>query len=223
DGMSYAQNLRTIVQARVRGGWIRWMWLLPPLMSAPGLLFSNRFDLNTFGLNQFYRNRLVRCYLGATRWQPGKRHEHPFTGFDGNDDFPLSDLRTVGLGNEETPQAEAARAESDSETPLNQTKEQPPAAPENRDDHYCGESFRGPFPIINCTLNLGGSSDLAIHTRQSASFSVTPLFGGASRKKVGYAPTVNDQKRCFAGGVTLGEAVSVSGAAASPNMGYNTS
>src|SRR4029079_11375374 len=28
-----------------------------------GIISSTRFELNVFGLNQFYRNRLVRCYL----------------------------------------------------------------------------------------------------------------------------------------------------------------
>ncbi|HEX7796089.1 MAG TPA: patatin-like phospholipase family protein, partial [Vicinamibacterales bacterium] len=54
-----------------------------------GIICSTRFELNVFGLNQFYRNRLVRCYLGATRWVPGLRTPHPFTAFDGGDDLPL--------------------------------------------------------------------------------------------------------------------------------------
>lgn len=146
-----------------------------------GLVFSFCFEINIFGLNQFYRNRLVRCYLGATRWTPGIRKPHPFTGFDFKDDIPLSDL--------------------------------------NGD-------FRGPFPIFNCTLNLAGSSDLALNTRHSASFMLTPRRCGSDRPKVGYAPT---GKYAYTGGsgfadnVMLGQAVSISGAAASPNMGYNTS
>jgi hypothetical protein len=208
DHLSYAQNLDSILVKPLPRFAFPYMWLLPIATGILGLVVSNRFDLNTFGLNQFYRNRLVRCYLGATRWQPGKRHEHPFTGFDGGDDILLSDLRAVGLGNEPAAQAGVP----------------PPDDPaKERKTTYCGESFRGPFPIINCTLNLGGSSDLTIHTRQSASFAVTPLFGGAERKKVGYAPTINENGEKFADGVTLGEAISVSGAAASPNMGYNTS
>ncbi|HEV2202440.1 MAG TPA: patatin-like phospholipase family protein [Bryobacteraceae bacterium] len=148
-------------------------------------IFSWRFNLNTFGLNQFYRNRLVRCYLGATRWEPGKRHPERFTGFDEDDDLDISELQWESGGD-------------------------PP--------------FRGPFPIVNCSLNLGGSSDLAVKTRQSACFTVTPLNCGAARTKVGYAPIRKiDQPGGFAKGVSLGEAISVSGAAASPNMGYNTS
>lgn len=141
-------------------------------------LFSRYFEINIFGLNQFYRNRLVRCYLGASRWAFGERSPHPFTKFDFADDLPLSDLST---------------------------------------------GFRGPFPIFNCSLNLAGSADLALNTRHSASFSLTPLHCGSDRPKVGYAPTGIGPDGSFADGVTLGQAVAISGAAASPNMGYNTS
>ncbi|RXH54240.1 patatin-like phospholipase family protein [Granulicella sibirica] len=145
-------------------------------------LFSKYFDINLFGLSQFYRNRLVRCYLGATRWAPGVRRPHPFTKFDFDDDIFLSDLKN---------------------------------------------DFRGPFPIFNCTLNLTGSTDLSIRSRHSASFSLTPLRCGADRPRVGYAPTglsrPDQQAPSFAGGVLLGQAVAISGAAVSSNMGYNTS
>ncbi|MDE3195093.1 MAG: patatin-like phospholipase family protein [Acidobacteriota bacterium] len=187
DDLSYARNLQQIAVTGVGG--LPAIWVIVAAVAAIGAICSNRFDLNTFSLNHFYRNRLVRCYLGATRWQPGKRRPHPFTAFDDDDDLDLADLR-VPAGNQRKT--------------------------------FCNEVFRGPFPIINCTLNLGGSSDLTVHTRQSASFSVTPLYAGATRKKVGFAPIV-DGKKCFAGGVKLGEAISISGAAASPNMGYNTS
>jgi hypothetical protein len=156
-----------------------------------GIWFSWFFEINIFGLSHFYRNRLVRCYLGATRWVPGLRKPQPFTGFDGADDFALSRLRN-GVDFESKPPR-----------PL---------------------EFRGPFPILNCSLNLGGSSDLALQTRHSASFSLTPLRCGADRRRVGYAPTPTKGGQApFAGGVRLGQAVAISGAAASPNMGYNTS
>jgi len=150
------------------------------IVTVCGLIFSWFFEINVFGLNQFYRNRIVRCYLGATRWMPGLRSAQPFTKFDFEDDMPLSTLK---------------------------------------------EDYPGPLPIINCSLNLAGSSDLALNTRHSASFSLTPLHCGADRPKVGYARTGPSKlsRDCFASGVTLGQAVSISGAAASPNMGYNTS
>lgn len=42
-----------------------------------------RFDINLFSLHNFYRNRLTRCYLGAT-WL---RKANPFTGFTFRDDL----------------------------------------------------------------------------------------------------------------------------------------
>ena len=186
----YAQILQAIVDTRFREFpvWLPGIFVLAIGAGIVASILSKRFDLNTFSLNEFYRDRLVRCYLGATRWQPGTRHPHPFTGFDGCDDIRLARLRV-----------------------------------EDRD--FCGrdESFRGPFPIVNCTLNLGGSSDLAVHTRHGASFILTPLFSGSNRGAVGYVRTEAGAEMRFAGGITLGEAMSISGAAASANMGYNTS
>ena len=178
-GSVYWENLHDL-DLSVVGMWAGGLLVL-------GWFVSRRFDLNVFGLNEFYRNRLVRCYLGATRWQPGKRRPHRFTAFDGADDIPLANLRY---------------------NPPNNTPDRP--------------SFRGPFPILNGALNLGGSSDLDVHTRHSASFVMTPLHCGADRPTVGYAPT-DSGKEAFAGGLALGQAVSISGAAASPNMGYDTS
>jgi hypothetical protein len=155
-----------------------------------GSLCSWFFDINIFGLNQFYRNRLVRGYLGATRWAPGLRNPNPFTKFDFADDLQLSRFRT------------------------DSSYDGPPA-------DAC-DPYRGPFPLVNCTLNLGGSADLALNTRHSSSFTLTPLRCGCDRPKLGYAPTCSGDSG-FADGVSLGDAVAISGAAVSSNMGYSTS
>ncbi|MEW5967757.1 MAG: hypothetical protein AB1720_12315 [Pseudomonadota bacterium] len=56
-------------------------------------LLGWRVDVNLFSLHGFYRNRLTRCYLGATRvGDDDARNPHPFTGFDPRDDLPLSHL-----------------------------------------------------------------------------------------------------------------------------------
>lgn len=53
-------------------------------------LFAWRVDINEFSLHAFYRNRLARCYLGASNIP---RHPNPFTGFDKKDaDIPVSAL-----------------------------------------------------------------------------------------------------------------------------------
>jgi Patatin-like phospholipase len=54
------------------------------------VLFAWRVDINEFSLHAFYRNRLTRCYLGASRVP---RRPNPFTGFDDNDaDVAVCDL-----------------------------------------------------------------------------------------------------------------------------------
>jgi Patatin-like phospholipase len=149
------------------------------------LLLASRVDINDFSLNAFYKNRLVRCYLGATRFVPGERTPQNFTGFDEHDDLPLAELCRDDL------------------------------AP------------RVPLHLVNGTLNLGGSSDLALHTRHGASFTMSPLFCGSAypsspetgvTREIGFVET-----RVYAGSPTLGQVVAVSGAAASPNSGYHTS
>jgi len=56
------------------------------------LLFAWRVDINQFSMHNFYKNRLVRCYLGASR---ARAHRQPnaFTGFDLEDDIRLSRFR----------------------------------------------------------------------------------------------------------------------------------
>jgi hypothetical protein len=49
-----------------------------------------RVDINEFSMHHFYKNRLVRCYLGASN---PNRKPNPFTGFDDSDDVPLKELR----------------------------------------------------------------------------------------------------------------------------------
>src|SRR5713101_1319730 len=54
------------------------------------VLVSWRVDINEFSTHYLYRNRLVRCYLGAS---VPKRNAQPFTGFSDTDNFPLGSLK----------------------------------------------------------------------------------------------------------------------------------
>jgi predicted acylesterase/phospholipase RssA len=54
------------------------------------VIVSWRVDINEFSIHYLYRNRLIRCYLGAS--VPDRRAQ-PFTGFSDADNFPLSALR----------------------------------------------------------------------------------------------------------------------------------
>lgn len=67
--------------------WVA-VWCVGSLLAATAL--AARIDVNLFSIYHFYRQRLVRCYLGASRCK--LRSPHPFTGFDPRDDLKLSDL-----------------------------------------------------------------------------------------------------------------------------------
>ena len=157
------------------------------------LVLSWRVNLNEFSMNLFYRNRIVRAYLGASHTD---RNPNPFTGFDPADDFWLKDLRAS-----------------------------------NR--------YSGPFPIMNMALNLVGGKDLAWQERKAESFTMTPFRCGfdtwleqldlekgfpqprpSDTSKYAYRPTTDFgfEKTGF----RLGTAISISGAAASPNMGFHS-
>ena len=61
------------------------------LASANFLILSVRVNINQFSMHQFYKNRLTRCYLGASAGLD--RKPNAFTGFDPKDDFLLHKLR----------------------------------------------------------------------------------------------------------------------------------
>lgn len=76
-----------------------------------------------------------------------------------------------------------------------------------------------PLPVINATLNLVRSQEkLAWQQRKGESFAMTPFYCGnffeGYRRSEAYGGF---------GGISLGTAVTISGAAANPNMGYSSS
>lgn len=174
------------------------LWLTLGGLVLIGLLLAWRVDINKFSLHMMYRNRLVRAYLGASNQN---RRPHPFTGFDPADDENLDDL----------------------------------LAP--------GGKLQKPYLIVNTALNLVNGKELAWQTRKAANFTFTPAFcgfelpsmaspgksklvheamRGGFRRTTTYSarsPTRYDEDR----GASLGMAVAVSGAAASPSMGYHSS
>ena len=83
------------------------------------------------------------------------------------------------------------------------------------------------YPILDMTLNLLATKNLAWQERKAKSFVSTPLFTGGHR--VGYRPSalysagwwgsLREPER----GISLGTAMALSGAAVSPNWGYHSS
>lgn len=81
-----------------------------------------------------------------------------------------------------------------------------------------GETPR-PLSVINVTLNLvGGTDNLAWQQRKAESFSMTPLYCGNFLE--GYR---RSDRYGGADGITLGTAMTISGAAANPSAGYHSS
>ncbi len=77
-----------------------------------------------------------------------------------------------------------------------------------------------PFHVINIALNVVSGRNLAWQQRKAEPFVATPLACGSHGP--GYRPTReygNDGDH----GISLGTAMAISGAAASPNMGYHSS
>ncbi len=151
-----------------------------------------QYDVNKYSMHSFYRNRLIRCYLGASTRD---RDSDMFTGF-ADDDLPIARLRA---------------------------------------------SKGAPFAIVNTTLNLCKATDLAWQERKGASFTFTPLATGFSFPATAPQPSEaarapDEPMRAYRDsaafgaegsdtedGVSLGTCMAISGAAASPNMGYHSS
>jgi hypothetical protein len=59
------------------------------------LLLGCRLDINEFSMHSFYRNRLTRCYLGASN---KNRNPSPITGFDERDSNDLAICKLTPAG-----------------------------------------------------------------------------------------------------------------------------
>lgn len=170
------------------------------LAAAAGLLawwLGQRVSVNRFSMHAVYRNRLVRAFLGSARRE---RSPDPFTGFDPHDNPRMAELGSW----------------------------------EGRP--------RMLFPVINVTLNQTTGGPSAWSERKGQSFTISPCACGAAFlqrqedanagfaargayvRTAAYAGTEKETGPDDKGtGVTLGTAIALSGAAASPSMGYHTS
>jgi len=181
-------------------GWSTWRHLgLFLLLVVFILLLGSHLDVNRVSLHNFYRFRLIECYLAAS----------------------------YGSGAETLRMGDIA----------------PKCEPE--------EGFDGPFPIINCTLNVTKGDSLDLQKRRARNFIFTPTTCGFTRfdnpsamirsldcaseantplslaehkSKGAAAPAANPGgASAVRKGITLGAAMDISGAAQSPNQGSHTS
>lgn len=75
------------------------------------------------------------------------------------------------------------------------------------------------FHVVNMTLNVVDTSRLAWQQRKAEPFTVSPLHAGTFFKGYRRSKEYGSPNN----GISLGTAMAISGAAASPNMGYNSS
>ena len=150
------------------------------------LVAGRLINTNRFSLHYYWRNRIVRAYLGASN--PDRDNQairarvaNHFTGFAASDGIRMSEIAKDGMGKL--------------------------------------------FHVINIALNLAGAEKLEWQDRKCESFTVSPLHCGSYwlgyRNSAAYGrgePRKEDETEGT--GISLGTAVAISGAAASPNMGY---
>ena len=182
------------------------MWLLAAgLVGGIGVLAGQLVNTNLFSLHGLYRNRLIRAYLGATRGvgERPRGRRNLFTDFD-----PADNVSMPGCARARTIPAETGRR---------------------------GASCPSTSSISRSTWSRGGawpgrSARPPLHDLAAAHGHLLP---GPTRRASDRLPvhlrlTGDKPMRREAGegvrhGISLGSAMAISGAAASPNMGYHSS
>ena len=149
---------------------LKWSAIAGVALFAFSLLASYFVNVNYFSLNDMYRNRLVRAFLGASNADAKDRNK--FDGFAASDNLSMCELL-----------------------------------------HKGGAKL---FHVVNITLNLTGTDNNAWQERKAAPFISTPLHSGGHL--VGYRSS-----ELYCDKISLGTAISLSGAAVSPNWGYHSS
>ncbi len=79
--------------------------------------------------------------------------------------------------------------------------------------------------VVNVALNLVHGKKLAWQDRKATSFTLSPLHCGSFESGIGYRKTKTESGAGYGhkDGISLGTSITISGAAASPNMGYHSS
>jgi len=150
------------------------------IIALAGWVLGRFINTNRFSLHYYWRNRLMRAYLGVSRKQKEDEEDDEkdakkvrdetknwFTDFDLKDNLQMYELK------------------------------------------------QRPLHVVNITLNLAGGDKLEWQDRKAESFTVSPLHSGSYW--LGYR---NSRDYGGAGGISLATSTAISGAAASPNMGY---
>jgi hypothetical protein len=206
DKLSYRDLAKAYWCSSVRIDGRTGLWILGIALLCVFLAFllSWRVDINEFSMHLLYRNRVVRCYLGAShQGEKLERNPNPFTGFDPDDDILLAHFaQGAPLKHDET---EYVGPYPILNATLNVTHGKRLAWQERK-----AESFV--FTPRYCGYDVKADWQPRVEKRNK------PL------EDAGYRPTgdyLYSEEGC-PGGPYLGTAVGISGAAISPNMGYHS-
>ena len=197
-------------------------WSIAVLAGAATLIMvvlGLQLDVNEFSMHLFYRNRLVRAFLGASN---ATRQPNSFTGFAEDDDILLKELTydagyrgpyplwgtTLNLTGGEELAWQERKGESFIYSPL-----------------FCGWDYFNQLhkktvePEIPLDIKNGSEpGSFGYRSTQSyerdADGALKPYYGPGKPEIEGYGG--------IGGAPYIGTAMAASGAAASPNMGYHT-
>jgi hypothetical protein len=185
-------------------------------------LLAVRLDVNEFSLHLFYRNRLVRAFLGASRRPDDPEYPRmpsPFTGFAYRDDIYLANLiASKGFQGPYPIWGTCLNLTAGEELAWQQRK----GASFIYSPLFCGWDFvdAGSTPDKtekpNCDLDSGRQA------RQQDTLSKfgyrSTLPNGDEPSAAGYIPGYSGK----GGAPLIGTAMAASGAAVSPNWGYHS-
>ena len=181
---------------RRAGEWGKFVGLLGLLAGGlvVAVIASTRININEFSLHHFYKNRLVRCYLGASNSK--RRKPNRLTGFDPSDEFRLASLQPINDPPYLGPFA-LVNATLNLNAGSELAKQERKAASFAFSPTFCG------------FLPAASRRDLELVKQKRGEFETS-----------GYVPTLGYS---HPDGPEMGTTVAISGAAANPNMGYHTS
>ena len=239
-GKTFFDNVDAWTWSYTRNGQtqaITWLHPLPPawllffISSVVAVILGWRVDINRFSLHDMYKNRLIRCYLGASH---AERAPNLFTGFDPADDIALADLAPF------EPAAVAGQ-------PLHARPQRPfhvfnTALNLVHGSELSWQERKAALFVLTptfCGFNLSPASG------DKPLFAATPESEADSAREQAFRPTAlyadnatkrqqalyqTHEKSCLPtnltngdrAGFTLGMAMATSGAAVSPNMGANS-
>lgn len=196
--LEYPKHPELVFPAFLKGvtEWPIERFCLAVICVAVSFAFAWFTGVNAFSMHSMYGNRLARAYLGATR-----------------DGAP----------------PDGSQAQGQQRRPHAFTGFDPD------DEISMSDWGNGPknklFHVINIALNImrPSGNHLEWQERKAASFTVTPIYTGSQvtgycrTRSVGGRGTTGVTTNKLVSGLTVGRAMTISGAAVSPSMGYHSS